>query len=593
LVTLIFTIFIVSSSNLQQTFGYTINYEPIGYKLKQNPIICAIEPSDPNLSDKEIKKLFDQTRLAVSEWEVQLQQAEIYPEKEGFWEINFVVIEKENQKLDSSTNCDIGIFYHKKPANPLLEHAALGLAEFDPLSDTWDIQIFYSEIKLQYNEKIVRNTKYYWYEPQYTENLRTNQELGTTIRHEIGHALGLGHYQADDVLVNLEWSKGKKPAPSIMVPFHAEYSHEQKIVPRDIDKLRSIYGENGFTTFSDIDEFESYKAWMFIAKDFFEDALSYTEKYLKSNPDDEELLYYNGDALWRLDRYSDAGTIMDKVLAINPENVGALYTKGKSLAKSQKYDEAIEFLDKVLAINPQHDKALSYKGLIFKKQKMYDEAAAYYDKALAVNPSNTSTLNRVGNLMSIAGLYEEAIFYYDRALEIEPDKTSALYNKANALFELERYEDAIEYYDKVLEIEPNDDDALYNKGAALENLGKIDEAKIYFDKAEKLESSITPQPQAKIPTVMEKPQIPDWIRNNAKWWAGGAIGDNDFVSGIQYLIKEKIMQIPETAKAATGRSEEIPSWIKNNADWWSQGLISDNDFVKGIQYLVEQGIIKV
>jgi len=93
---------------------------------------------------------------------------------------------------------------------------------------------------------------------------------------------------------------------------------------------------------------------------------------------------------------------------------------------------------------------------------------------------------------------------------------------------------------------------------------------------------------------IDKPQIPDWIRNNAKWWAQGAIGDNDFVSGLQYLIKEKIMQIPQTAKApiSTG-SEEIPSWIKNNADWWSQGLISDDDFVKGIQYLVEQGIIGV
>jgi len=89
-------------------------------------------------------------------------------------------------------------------------------------------------------------------------------------------------------------------------------------------------------------------------------------------------------------------------------------------------------------------------------------------------------------------------------------------------------------------------------------------------------------------------QIPDWIRNNAQWWAQGAIGDSDFVSGIQFLIKEGIMQISETAQGTTGDdSKEIPAWIKNNADWWAQGLISDDDFVKGIQYLVEQGIIRV
>jgi len=87
--------------------------------------------------------------------------------------------------------------------------------------------------------------------------------------------------------------------------------------------------------------------------------------------------------------------------------------------------------------------------------------------------------------------------------------------------------------------------------------------------------------------------IPDWIRNNAKWWSQGAIGDNDFVSGIQYLIQEGIMQIPETVSLVDGGSQEIPTWIKNNADWWSRGLISDEDFVSGIQYLIENGIIKV
>ncbi len=88
-------------------------------------------------------------------------------------------------------------------------------------------------------------------------------------------------------------------------------------------------------------------------------------------------------------------------------------------------------------------------------------------------------------------------------------------------------------------------------------------------------------------------QIPEWIRYNAEWWAQGAIGDKDFVSGIQYLIQEKIIQIPETISSVDGGSKEIPTWIKNNADWWAQGLISDDDFVKGIQYLVEQGIILV
>ena len=93
--------------------------------------------------------------------------------------------------------------------------------------------------------------------------------------------------------------------------------------------------------------------------------------------------------------------------------------------------------------------------------------------------------------------------------------------------------------------------------------------------------------------VLSDTSIPDWIRTNASWWADGSIDDKAFVGGIQFLIKEGIIQIPETTTSITNGTQEIPAWIKNNADWWSQGLISDDDFLKGITFLVENGIIVV
>jgi len=63
----------------------------------------------------------------------------------------------------------------------------------------------------------------------------------------------------------------------------------------------------------------------------------------------------------------------------------------------------------------------------------------------------------------------------------------------------------------------------------------------------------TEVPKSKILTI--KTRIPDWIRNNAGWWAEGAIGDKDFVSGIQYLIKQKIMQIPDTVVSDSTETE--------------------------------------
>ncbi len=92
--------------------------------------------------------------------------------------------------------------------------------------------------------------------------------------------------------------------------------------------------------------------------------------------------------------------------------------------------------------------------------------------------------------------------------------------------------------------------------------------------------------------VLNEIEIPSWIKNNARWWSEGTIGDSDFTTGIQYMIKENIMVIsglPEQAAEAT--QEQVPQWVRNNAGWWANGLISDGDFVSGIKYLVEQGII--
>jgi hypothetical protein len=86
--------------------------------------------------------------------------------------------------------------------------------------------------------------------------------------------------------------------------------------------------------------------------------------------------------------------------------------------------------------------------------------------------------------------------------------------------------------------------------------------------------------------------IPPWIKNNAGWWSSDKISDQDFVQGIQYLIKQGIMKIPPT-QSGSASSQIIPSWIKNNAEWWSSDKISDQDFVQGIQWLIQQGIMKV
>ena len=47
------------------------------------------------------------------------------------------------------------------------------------------------------------------------------------------------------------------------------------------------------------------------------------------------------------------------------------------------------------------------------------------------------------------------------------------------------------------------------------------------------------------------------------------------------------------APAMKSNGLEIPKWIRDNAKWWSEGLISDQDYINGLQFLIKQGILKV
>ena len=98
--------------------------------------------------------------------------------------------------------------------------------------------------------------------------------------------------------------------------------------------------------------------------------------------------------------------------------------------------------------------------------------------------------------------------------------------------------------------------------------------------------TLTPAP------VESETSIPSWIKNNAGWWADGLIDDGSFVSGIQWLISNGVMNIPSTEQG-TGSDDVIPSWIKNNAGWWADGMIPDDAFVSGLQWLISNGIMKI
>jgi hypothetical protein len=86
--------------------------------------------------------------------------------------------------------------------------------------------------------------------------------------------------------------------------------------------------------------------------------------------------------------------------------------------------------------------------------------------------------------------------------------------------------------------------------------------------------------------------VPEWIKNNAGWWSSDQISNSEFIRGIEHLMKENIIVIPDSVKSqSTGQN--VPFWIKNTAEWWSQDIVSDDEFVAALEFLVKNGIIRL
>jgi tetratricopeptide (TPR) repeat protein len=210
----------------------------------------------------------------------------------------------------------------------------------------------------------------------------------------------------------------------------------------------------------------------------------------------------------------------------------------------------------------------------------------------------------------VKGEYNEAVTIYEDILEIAPNNISTLKMKGIAQSNLDQHFSSLKQFFKVLQHRPNDVISLTGMGVGFGNLGEYQESMTYFEKAslEKPNSVVINNYKEFITKVIqkypytptEKPKeiqqnapIPEWIKNNAKWWSLTQISDKDFAQGIEYLVQQGIIQVPENQSSEGDSESELPSWLRKNAGWWSQELLTDSEFFKSIQWLINNQFIIV
>ena len=247
--------------------------------------------------------------------------------------------------------------------------------------------------------------------------------------------------------------------------------------------------------------------------------------------------------------------------------------RAKLLAEAQEplldgeYEKAIKIYDEMLKIDPTDYKIFEMKGIALSNLRL--ESTLAMQPQQSISPRDPSNLNKLSMLE----------FY--KALEINPNSVLALNGMGLGFGNFGEYSEAEKYFKKSLKIKP-DNNVAQNYLISLEKLAKKYSLKIFEN----------PTKKPDFLQNLEERAIPVWVKNNAGWWSEDKISDADFIAGIEYLIKNKIISI-SSQNNKENSLDVIPAWIKNNAGWWSDGKISDDDFLSGIKYLIENSMIKV
>ncbi|MCV0400054.1 MAG: polysaccharide deacetylase family protein [Nitrosarchaeum sp.] len=174
--------------------------------------------------------------------------------------------------------------------------------------------------------------------------------------------------------------------------------------------------------------------------------------------------------------------------------------------------------------------------------------------------------------------------------KLNEDRTRFVGLGSNTTFE-QMKESISEHGFAVITLHPQEFSLFYNQNYQNKvNSAQIEQLEALFSKIQEynintvLISEINTEPNQKV-------LVPQWIKNNAKWWIENRVSTEEFLNSLEFLISTKIIHVSQTEQ--TDNASHIPNWIQQNIGWWVDGRISDSEFVFATEFLIQNGIIQI
>jgi tetratricopeptide (TPR) repeat protein len=182
--------------------------------------------------------------------------------------------------------------------------------------------------------------------------------------------------------------------------------------------------------------------WVYGGQLRHEEALSWYDRALQSDPRFAQAWEWRATALRMLRRFDEAESAITEAIKLCPYEPDFFLEMGWVHIGRFRYEDALPWFERALEIDLSHAQALEWQVTTLRRLRRFGDAEVAARKAIELRPDRPDLFMEMGYVCDDQLRYEESLEWFDRALALDPDHVESIIARSGALRSLRRFDEA-------------------------------------------------------------------------------------------------------------------------------------------------------